>query len=239
MQALNDVNLRHPRRRVLRLPRRERRRQDDAVQDPGDAGQPRPGNGHRGRLDVATQAADVRRVLTPVIADERSLRWRLSARENLRLYAVLYGLPAKGRRASRRSADRRPGPATQDGRAILVGHASAAADRPGADPTAAHPAPRRADAQPRSGLGPDAARVSARRNLQRLGCTILLATHTAEEAFELCDRVAILDHGQPVAIGRPTSCSSSSAKTTTCCGREAPIIRPSTCWLAVASSGTP
>jgi len=36
---------------------------------------------------------------------------------------------------------------------------------------------------------------------KRLGCTILLATHTSEEAFELCDRVAILNHGQPLAIG--------------------------------------
>jgi ABC-type multidrug transport system ATPase subunit len=35
----------------------------------------------------------------------------------------------------------------------------------------------------------------------RLGCTILLATHTAEEAFELCDRVAILHRGRPLAIG--------------------------------------
>jgi branched-chain amino acid transport system ATP-binding protein len=36
---------------------------------------------------------------------------------------------------------------------------------------------------------------------KRLGCTILLATHTSEEAFELCDRVAILNQGRPLAIG--------------------------------------
>jgi ABC-type multidrug transport system ATPase subunit len=30
---------------------------------------------------------------------------------------------------------------------------------------------------------------------------VLLATHTTEEAFEFCDRVAILDKGRPVAIG--------------------------------------
>ena len=35
----------------------------------------------------------------------------------------------------------------------------------------------------------------------RLGCTVLLATHNAEEAFELCDRIAILDRGRLVAVG--------------------------------------
>ena len=42
--------------------------------------------------DVVANAAGVRRVLAPVIADERSLHWRLSAYENLRLFAVLQGV---------------------------------------------------------------------------------------------------------------------------------------------------
>src|SRR5690606_28992013 len=50
--------------------------------------------------DVVTHAADVRRALVPVIPNERSLYWRLSSRENLSLYAALYGL--KGRHARRR-----------------------------------------------------------------------------------------------------------------------------------------
>jgi len=50
--------------------------------------------------DVVRQADEVRRVLVPVIPAERSLYWRLSARENLRLYAALYGL--RGRDAERR-----------------------------------------------------------------------------------------------------------------------------------------
>jgi ABC-2 type transport system ATP-binding protein len=33
------------------------------------------------------------------------------------------------------------------------------------------------------------------------GCTVLLATHSADEAFELCDRVAILDRGRLLASG--------------------------------------
>src|SRR5262249_53152373 len=33
------------------------------------------------------------------------------------------------------------------------------------------------------------------------GCTVMLATHSADEAFELCDRVAILDRGRLLAAG--------------------------------------
>jgi ABC-type multidrug transport system ATPase subunit len=33
------------------------------------------------------------------------------------------------------------------------------------------------------------------------GCTVLLATHNAEEAFELCDRVGVLHRGRLVATG--------------------------------------
>ena len=43
--------------------------------------------------DVVREAAAVNQVLTPVIADERSLYWRLSAKENLKLFAALNGIP--------------------------------------------------------------------------------------------------------------------------------------------------
>jgi ABC-2 type transport system ATP-binding protein len=33
------------------------------------------------------------------------------------------------------------------------------------------------------------------------GCAVILATHNAEEAFELCDRVAVLNKGQLLASG--------------------------------------
>ena len=52
-------------------------------------------------LDVAADADDVRRLVATVWADERSLYWRLSARENLRLFGVLHGL--RGAEASRQA----------------------------------------------------------------------------------------------------------------------------------------
>jgi ABC-2 type transport system ATP-binding protein len=59
--------------------------------------------------------------------------------------------------------------------------------------------------EPSSGLDPQARLeihelVSALRREQR---SILITTHYIEEAEKLCDRVAIVDEGRIVAIGRP------------------------------------
>src|SRR5690349_5775156 len=52
--------------------------------------------------DIRANPAAIKQVLAAVSSDERSLNWRLSARENLRLFAALYGVP-------RRDADGRVG----------------------------------------------------------------------------------------------------------------------------------
>jgi ABC-2 type transport system ATP-binding protein len=43
-------------------------------------------------VDVMKDPRAVRRMIAPVAADERGLHWRLSALENLRLFATLYAL---------------------------------------------------------------------------------------------------------------------------------------------------
>src|SRR6185369_7879985 len=59
--------------------------------------------------------------------------------------------------------------------------------------------------EPTTGLDPQ-----ARRQLwdlivefRRAGRTIVLTTHYMDEAEVLCDRVAIVDHGKVIALGRP------------------------------------
>ena len=59
--------------------------------------------------------------------------------------------------------------------------------------------------EPTTGLDPQ-----AKRNLWDLvkglndgGMTIVLTTHNMEEAEELCDRIAIMDHGKIIAEGTP------------------------------------
>jgi ABC-2 type transport system ATP-binding protein len=59
--------------------------------------------------------------------------------------------------------------------------------------------------EPTSGLDPQ-----SRRNLWEIilslrkhGKTVFLTTHYLDEAEKLCDRVAIMDHGEIIALGRP------------------------------------
>ncbi|MQA92417.1 MAG: ATP-binding cassette domain-containing protein [Gemmatimonas sp.] len=162
-----------------------------------------------GRIEVAgydlrTDARSIRRVLCPVIADERSLNWRLSARENLRVFAGLYRLEARER-------------THEIGRVLEVVGLEEAAERPAgqfssgmkqrlliARALLARPEVLLLD-EPTRSLDPVSAR-DFRRFLRdevvgQQGCTVLLATHSADEAFGLCDRLAVLDRGRLVAQG--------------------------------------
>jgi len=59
--------------------------------------------------------------------------------------------------------------------------------------------------EPTTGLDPQS-RLSTWGIVEALkarGRTVLLTTHYMEEAARLCDRVAIVDHGRPIALGTP------------------------------------
>ena len=51
------------------------------------------------------------------------------------------------------------------------------------------------------------------RQLNGEGQTILLTTHYMEEADQLCDRVAIMDHGKILALDTPAQLKRRSAPT--------------------------
>ena len=59
--------------------------------------------------------------------------------------------------------------------------------------------------EPTTGLDPQARRHlwDLVEELKRAGRTIILTTHYMEEAEQLCDRVAIMDHGKVIALGTP------------------------------------
>lgn len=165
-----------------------------------DAGRARV-HGH----DVVEDRGAVRETLAPVIADERSLYWRLSARQNLELFASLYDLPgseADGR--IRRLLDLVG--LTDTGRQ-MVGEFSSGMKQRLLLARALLPEP---DVllldEPTRSLDPLAARefrdFLREEIVGREGCTLLLATHDSEEALGLCDRVAVLDRGRLLDVGR-------------------------------------
>jgi ABC-2 type transport system ATP-binding protein len=60
--------------------------------------------------------------------------------------------------------------------------------------------------EPTTGLDPQSRRQlwEIVRTFQRHGGTVLLTTHYMDEAERLCDRLAIIDHGQVIADGTPS-----------------------------------
>lgn len=60
--------------------------------------------------------------------------------------------------------------------------------------------------EPTAGLDPQSRRGLWRRieELRGEGNSILLTTHSMEEAQAVCDRVAIIDHGVLLTVGRPS-----------------------------------
>ena len=61
--------------------------------------------------------------------------------------------------------------------------------------------------EPTTGLDPQARRNfwELVRGIKAEGKTVLLTTHYMEEAYELCDDIAIMDHGRIIARGSPKS----------------------------------
>ena len=155
--------------------------------------------------DAVRDVAKVRRQLVPVVADERSLRWRLNALENMKLYAALYRVPRAD--TKRRIEELLAVVNLSDTGNRMVGQFSSGMRQRLLIARALLGRPRvlLLD-EPTRGLDPISAR-SLRAFLKdeicgRQGCTVLLATHNAEEAFFVCDRVGILDKGRVLTTGR-------------------------------------
>ena len=154
-------------------------------------------------FDVIEDGASVRRQLAPVIANERSLAWRLSARENLRLYAALQGLCGAVAHDEVTRVLEVTGLAHTG--AKMVGEFSSGMRQRLliARALLARPRVLLLD-EPTRSLDPISAR-DFRRFLRDTvvgaeGCTVLLATHDADEVWELCDRVGVLERGRLLAV---------------------------------------
>jgi ABC-2 type transport system ATP-binding protein len=67
--------------------------------------------------------------------------------------------------------------------------------------------------EPTAGMDPHARATTWRlvRELRDHGVTVVLTTHGMDEAEQLCDRVAIVDHGRLVACGTPSELTSAAA----------------------------
>ena len=155
-------------------------------------------------LDIVRDAKAVRALVSPCLAMERSLYYRLTARQNLAVFADLQGIERRDR--ERRVTEVLDAVSLSDTGEKLVGQFSSGMLQRLLIARSLLTKPRLLLLdEPTRSLDPISAR--AFRSFLRTelasqrGCAVILATHNAEEAFELCDRVAVLDHGRMLASG--------------------------------------
>jgi ABC-2 type transport system ATP-binding protein len=167
--------------------------------------------------DVVHDARAVRGMIASVLANERALLWRISARDNLRYFAALLGLRGAAR-------DARIGEVLEhveltDTGEKMVGEFSSGMRQRLLIARALLGAPRvlLLD-EPTRSLDPVSARqfrrFMARLIREQTKCTVVLATHSTDEALELCDRIGVLDRGRLLAVGHPDELSADVARDT-------------------------
>src|SRR5271157_3192510 len=164
---------------------------------------PTAGSAYVGAIDVVAHPA-LAKQLIGIVSQQNTLDRQLNVWENLYFHGRLFGISAS---ESRRTADelldqlrlskwaKASVYALSGGMAQRLMMARAIFHRPAVlfldEPTA--------------GLDPQSrlALWEILGELNREGQTILLTTHYMEEADELCDRVAIMDHGRILALDTP------------------------------------
>lgn len=141
---------------------------------------------------------------TGVLTETPSLDERLSARENLSLYAALYDVPSK--EVSRRVNDLLETFGLDERAEERVGgYSRGMRQRLAIARALLHQPEMLFLDEPTSGLDPVATRQmhDLIRNFGGNERTVFLCTHNLEEAQRLCDRVCVMEQGRIIAIGAP------------------------------------
>jgi len=157
-------------------------------------------------IDPLARPREVRARLGAMLSGERSLYWKLTARENLEYFAALYHVPPGETKA--RIANVLAAAKLTDRADDYVERYSTGMRQRLALARALLPDPSLVVLdEPTVGLDPQASRDlrDRVRELKAQGRTVLLTTHYMEEADQLCDRVAIIDHGRIVALDTPAA----------------------------------
>jgi ABC-2 type transport system ATP-binding protein len=164
--------------------------------------------------DVVREAREVRRRMGAVLSDGRSVYWKLTARENLEYFAALYHVPA--RTAKQRIQAVLEAVTLADRADDYVERFSTGMRQRLVLARALLPDPELLLLdEPTVGLDPQSARDLRDRvvGLREQGRTVLLTTHYMEEADQLCDRIAIIDHGRIAALDTPVALKRTIAAT--------------------------
>ncbi|HEX7973351.1 MAG TPA: ABC transporter ATP-binding protein, partial [Anaerolineales bacterium] len=166
--------------------------------------EPSGGTARVNGYDIVRQANQVRRSLGTLLAGERSIYWKLTARENLEYFAALYHIPPEI--ARKRIADLLERmELTARANDLVEKYSTGMKQRVAISRALLANPPIVLLDEPTLGLDPQAARKVRElvAELKAEGITILLTTHYMEEADQLSDRIGIIDQGRIIALGTP------------------------------------
>ena len=175
---------------------------------------PTSGNAFVAGIDVRKHPALVKQV-SGIVSQQNTLDRQLTVWENLYFHGRLFGINAK---ESRRRSDEllEDFSLTKWAKASVYALSGGMAQRLMVARAIFHrPAVLFMD-EPTAGLDPQS-RLALWDMLQGLnasGQTVVLTTHYMEEADQLCDRVAIMDHGRILALDTPTNLKKSTGADT-------------------------
>lgn len=166
-------------------------------------------NGH----NVTREAQKARQDLGVMLTGERTLYWKLTGRENLEYFSALYHMDRDRARERIRYLLKLVG--LQERQDTLVeNYSTGMRIRLSFAKAILHEPPVILLDEPTMSLDPQSARLIREiiRELRDQGHTILLTTHYMEEADQLSDRVAVIDHGKIIAQASPTELKESMMK---------------------------
>jgi ABC-2 type transport system ATP-binding protein len=154
--------------------------------------------------DITRQPNLVRQSLGTVLAGERSIYWKLTARENLEYFAALYHIPTHiaKKRITELLARMELSDRADD---LVEKYSTGMKQRVAIARSLLAGPPIILLDEPTLGLDPQAARKVRElvMELKSEGHTILLTTHYMEEADQLSDRIGIIDQGKIIALDTP------------------------------------
>lgn len=154
--------------------------------------------------DVDKNPVDALSSIGTVLAGDRSIYWKLTARENLEYFAALYGF---SKNESQKRADdilNRLG-LSEKADELVEKYSTGMKQKVALGKALIPSAPVVLLDEPTLGLDPQSA-LNLRNiilDIKKEGKTVLLTTHYMEEADFLCDRIAIVDNGKIIALDTP------------------------------------
>ncbi|MEY2936038.1 MAG: hypothetical protein RL033_6787 [Pseudomonadota bacterium] len=163
--------------------------------------------------DVVLETAAVRPLIGIVLGGDKGLYQNLTGRQNLEYWAALYHVPVHETRARIAGLLERTG-LTERADHLANTYSRGMKQRLHLARGLISNARVLFLDEPTIGMDPMAARDFRQlvRELRAEGRTILLTTHDMAEAEALCDRVALIDHGQLLAVETPTELARYVAK---------------------------